>query len=242
MVKELEIILPVHNEEKNLKDVFLKIHNSIKDIIDYSVIACEDGSTDNSKKILSDLSKVYPMKIITSEQRKFYSKAVMDGIKKAEADYLLFMDSDGQCDPEDILKLWIHRKEYDIINGYRVLRLHSLHRKICAKIFYFFYKILFNVPLRDPSMSFIMVSKKVYSNLNNYSPYLPDGFFWEFNARAFIKGYSFKEIGINHKYRTFGDTKIYHLYKIPLIGFNNIYGLIKVFWKRKKIEKNYDQE
>ena len=124
------------------------------------------------------------MNLITDTQRKFYSKAVIDGIKKASSDYLLIMDSDGQCDPVDILKFWNFRHDSDLINGYREPRYDFAYRIFISKVFYFFYKILFKVPLRDPSFAYVFMNKKTYMSLNNFQPLMPDGFFWEFNARA----------------------------------------------------------
>ena len=42
------------------------------------------------------------MILISEDKRKYYSLAVLDGIKKATSEFLLIMDSDGQCDPKDI--------------------------------------------------------------------------------------------------------------------------------------------
>ena len=64
--------------------------------------------------------------------------------------------------------------------------------------------------------------------MNNFVPYLPDGFFWEFNARANKLNFSFNEIKINHRKRSSGDTKIYTLSKLPKIAYNNFTGLLKL--------------
>ena len=72
------------------------------------------------------------------------------------------------------------------------------------------------------------MNKKTYTSLNNFQPYLPDGFFWEFNARAKKLNFSFIEIKINHRKRSSGDTKIYTLSKLPKIAYNNLFGLLKL--------------
>ena len=95
------------------------------------------------------------------------------------------------------------------------------------------YKILFNVPLRDPSFAYVFMSKKVYSKLNNFEPLMPDGFFWEFNARAKAFNFSFNEIKINHRKRSSGDTKIYTLKNLPKIAYTNGVGLLKLRFLKK---------
>ena len=163
------------------------------------------------------------MILISDNTRKFYSKAVIDGIKRADADYLLIKDSDGQCDPVDILNFWSLKENSDLVNGYRYPRYDFAYRRFISKAFFIMYKILFNVPLRDPSFAYVFMNKKVYSNLNNFIPLMPDGFFWEFNARAKSLNFTFNEIKINHRKRSSGDTKIYTLKNLLTLFFAFVY-------------------
>ena len=111
------------------------------------------------------------------KKRKGFSKAVQDGIKKSTAKHLLIMDSDGQCDHKKILSLWYYRDNFDLINAYRIKRVDYAYRRLYSQVCFIIYKILFNVPLRDPSFGFIMMNKKAYKSLNNYKILCPDGFF-----------------------------------------------------------------
>ena len=76
------------------------------------------------------------------------------------------MDSDGQCDFKKILEFWKYRKDYDSINAFRIRRKDFAYRRVFSSVCYFIYNILFQVPLKDPSFTFIMVKKKVYKSLN----------------------------------------------------------------------------
>ena len=80
----------------------MDIYEALNNEIDFEFIITEDGSTDDTKKILNDLKNELPMILISEDKRKYYSLAVLDGIKKASSEFLLIMDSDGQCDPMDI--------------------------------------------------------------------------------------------------------------------------------------------
>ena len=57
---------------------------------------------------------------------------------------------------------------------------------------------------------------------------MPEGFFWEYNARAIYKGYKILEIGIEHKKRKYGDTQIFHVWRLPKIALINFIGLLRV--------------
>ncbi len=153
---------------------------------------------------------------------------MLDGISAAKADYLLIMDSDGQSNPDEIINFWNKRSSADIVSGNRKNREDYMYRKLYSKIALIIYKILFNVPLKDPSYAYIMMNKKIYQNLNNFKPFMPDGFFWEFNARACKKGFSFFNLDIIHAKRSYGETRIYHWSKLPIVSYRNLIGMIKI--------------
>ena len=225
--------MPVYNEAKSIEETIKEIYDTLSGKIDFQFIISEDGSSDGTKEILKKLKDFYPMILISDSNRKYYSKAVIDGIKRADADYLLIKDSDGQCDPKDILNFWSSKEKSDLVNGYRHPRHDFAYRRFISKIFFYLYKILFDVPLRDPSFAYVFMSKKVYSKLNNFEPLMPDGFFWEFNARAKTLNFSFNEIKINHRKRSSGDTKIYTLKNLPKIAYTNGVGLLKLRFLKK---------
>ena len=226
-MSKLQILMPVYNEALSIESTLKEIYDTLDGKINFQFIISEDGSTDGTKELLKKLKDIYPMILISDNSRKFYSKAVIDGIKKADADYLLIKDSDGQCDPKDILNFWELKNNSDLVNGYRFPRYDFAYRRFISKMFYYMYKILFNVPLRDPSFAYVFMNKNVYSKLND-EPLMPDGFFWEFNARAKSLDFKFNEIRINHRKRSSGDTKIYTLKNLPRIAYTNGMGLLKL--------------
>ena len=149
----------------------------------------------------------------------------MSGIKKANADYLLIMDSDGQCDPRQIFKFWNVRKKADLVVGYRINRRAFLYRKFFSDFAKLVYGFFFKVKLKDPSFAFSLIRKDVYKSLQNFSPSMPERFFWEYNARAIYKGYKILEIVIDNKKRKFGNTQIFHVCGLPKIALFNFLGL-----------------
>ena len=220
--------MPVHNEANNIGKQITKISNILKKKIKFTFLICEDGSDDGTLEILKKLQRKFKIKVISKKKKQGYSIAVMSGIKRASGDYLLIMDSDGQCDLRQIFKFWKVRNESDIIAGYRIKRKDFLYRKFFSDFAKFVYRIFFKVSLKDPSFAFSLIRRDVYRSLLNFRPSMPEGFFWEYNARASHKGYRILEIGIKHKKRKYGDTKIFHVWKLPAIAFINFIGMMKV--------------
>ena len=228
MSNSLQILMPVHNEGKYIKNHITKVNNILKKKIKFSFLICEDGSSDNTVEILKKLKKKFKIRVLSKKEKQGYSTAVMSGIKIANADYLLIMDSDGQCDPRQIFKFWNVRKKADLIVGYRIKRRDFLYRKFFSDFAKLVYSFFFKVKLKDPSFAFSLIRKDVYKSLQNFTPSMPEGFFWEYNARAIYKGYKILEIGINHKKRKYGDTQIFQVWRLPKIALINFIGLLRV--------------
>ncbi len=228
MSNSLQILMPVHNEGKYIKNHITNVNNILKKKIKFSFLICEDGSSDNTVEILKKLKKKFKIRVLSKKEKQGYSTAVMSGIKIANADYLLIMDSDGQCDPRQIFKFWNVRKKADLIVGYRIKRRDFLYRKFFSDFAKLVYSFFFKVKLKDPSFAFSLIRKDVYKSLQNFTPSMPEGFFWEYNARAIYKGYKILEIGINHKKRKYGDTQIFQVWRLPKIALINFIGLLRV--------------
>ena len=228
MSNSLQILMPAYNEGKNIEDHITKVNNILKKKIKFSFLICEDGSSDNTLEILKKLRKKFKIQILSKKEKQGYSTAVMSGIKKANANYLLIMDSDGQCDPRQIFKFWNARKKADLVIGYRIKRRDFLYRKFFSDFAKLVYGLFFKVKLKDPSFAFSLIRNNVYKYLLNFTPSMPEGFFWEYNARAAHKGYKILEVGIQHKKRKFGNTKIFHFWALPSIAFINFIGMLRV--------------
>ena len=114
-IDNLQILMPAHNEANSIGSQISKIDKILKKKIRFSFLICEDGSDDETLKILNKLKRKFKIHIISKKKKQGYSKAVMSGIRKAKGDYLLIMDSDGQCDPKEILNFWKARNQSDII-------------------------------------------------------------------------------------------------------------------------------
>ena len=95
---KISIIIPVFNEEKTISRVLKKILN-LKMIWKKEVIVVNDGSTDNTLKIIK---KFKPHRIISYSQNRGKGYALSQGIKNCNGDYVLIQDADLEYDPEDI--------------------------------------------------------------------------------------------------------------------------------------------
>jgi dolichol-phosphate mannosyltransferase len=231
---DVQVILPVHNEAESIEHTIREIYQEISAKVSMEFIVCEDGSVDDTKVILNQLSSELPIKLIMSNERKGYSQAVKDGMKALDAPYLLCLDSDGQCDPYDFWKFWESRDQYEVLIGWRTKRADSGLRRLLSRSFYVIYKLFFNVPVHDPSCPFVLARQPVITSLVAEMEHMQQGFWWEFTARAYLHGFNIKEIPVNHRVRLAGKTQVYHLKKIPGIGLRHFLALFQIKFPTKR--------
>ena len=103
-MKKLSVILPCFNESKNIPFVLDRFNKVIiRD--DIEVIFIDNGSTDNTQKVLEDLIPKFKFaKFVKLIENKGYGYGILSGLKVAKGKYLSWTHSDMQTDPKDIIK------------------------------------------------------------------------------------------------------------------------------------------
>jgi dolichol-phosphate mannosyltransferase len=197
--------------------------------LDVGFIICEDGSKDNTQEILRRLAKELPMRLNLGDARKGYSKAVCEGIWMLKSDYLLCLDSDGQCDPKDFWLFWESRNQADVVLGWRTDRADTFIRRACSRVFYLIYQAIFRTPVHDPSCPYVLMKRSVASRLGGELGAMNQGFWWEFVARVYRRGYKIKELPVRHRVRTAGVTQVYHWRKMPGIFFRHVAAIFRIW-------------
>ncbi|RXI98196.1 glycosyltransferase [Anaerobacillus alkaliphilus] len=115
MKPKVSVIVPVYNTEKYLEKCIESLVNQTLENIE--IIIINDGSTDNSQRIIDRLQEKYPSKIITLyTENKGPGNARNYGIKMARARYVGFADSDDFVDQEMFKKLYkLAKQGHDFI-------------------------------------------------------------------------------------------------------------------------------
>ena len=230
---EVEVLLPVHNEGESIEATIRGMFNELSRVARTGFIVCEDGSRDNSKQVLRELAQQWPIRLNLSDARKGYSKAMREGMEMLEADFLLCLDSDGQCDPRDFADFWQIRESADVVIGWRTHRADPLVRRIFSKFFFLFYQAVFRAPVHDPSCPYVLIRKPVAKMLAKELGSMKEGFWWEFVARAHRRGFSIRELPIHHRLRSVGVTQVYKWRKMPDIFFRHL-AAIWTIWKQTR--------
>mgnify|MGYP004003100489 CR=1 FL=1 len=237
MVKEIQIVTPVYNEEKNIhttiENFFTEYENSNFKI---SFIVSEDGSTDSSIQIINNLMQTYDITLLSSPERKNYTDAVLLGLRETTSEIISFVDSDGQYDAKDLERLYEKLKPGKIVIGHRHPRVDNIFRLFISGSFKKLYRVLLNISLKDPSCGYFMAYRKDIESIihEDVAGLIKEGFWWEFYAWCIKRRLEIIEIPIRHFNRKDDNTVVFKLNKIPGIAIRNIIGLIQL----KKLIRN----
>jgi len=138
--KNIAIIIPVFNDEEVLKELQSRLQIMLNENhYQYKIIFIDDGSTDNSWNIITELqnndSNICGLKLLRNFGQQ---NAIAAGLDYAEGDVVVIMDSDLQDKPEDIPKLISALEENDASMAIAkwIRRKDSFFKKFVSKLFY----------------------------------------------------------------------------------------------------------
>lgn len=171
--EKISVLIPAFNEEEGIISTInetIKVLNEIGN--DYEIIIIDDGSKDNTYKIVSENLSNFNGRVKIKRYDKNIGKghAIKYGFNFATGDYVLFLDADMDIHPNQInifLDL-IRKHEADIVMGSKrhkdSIVNYPLIRKIYSNIYYFLIKLLFGLPIKDTQTGFKLFR---YSSLKN---------------------------------------------------------------------------
>ena len=205
---DLSVVIPLLNEEESLTE----LHDWIAGIMQsnhfsYEIIFIDDGSTDDSWKIIKKLSKKDSnVKGIQFLKNFGKSQALHAGFDKVQGDVVITMDADLQDNPEEIPELYkmISKDGLDLVSGWKKKRYDSvLAKNLPSKLFNWAARKTSGVKLHDFNCGLKAYKKSVVKNIEvrgEMHRYIP----------VLAKNAGFSKIDekiVKHQARKYGKTK-----------------------------------
>jgi len=219
--KLLTIVVPVYNEEKTIENVLLSLTKLREKIETIEIIVVNDGSKDNSLKILKENHNYYDV-LINNVQNKGKGNAVKSALEKANGKYIVFQDADLEYDPQDFKKFvnLINKFSPDLIIGSRFnyadyTRSHHFFNKIGNMCITFIFNIFYQTTFTDVYSCYACFKRELLDHHNLKS----NGFeqHAEILCKVVKKGKKFYEVPINYNGRTHEEgkkIKFYHIFSV----------------------------
>ena len=141
------IIIPIFNESENIIKLNSEIIETTKILKQkgyiFEIIYIDDGSTDDSFKILDNLKNPITTTIIKNNTNLSQSSSILNGVENASFDNIILLDGDLQNDPNDMIKMidQYSKKQNVVIHGFRRFRQDPFFtKKLPSKIANFLVK------------------------------------------------------------------------------------------------------
>jgi len=220
---DLNILIPVYNEEKTIIEVLVKLNKVCKSINNKSIIVVDDGSTDKTHKLLEKNKKLYD-KLVTSAVNKGKGSAIILGLNEVSSGYILIQDADLEYDPNEIPRLWEIVKSNDIdvlltsrLSGSPLTRVHYFWHKLGNKSITLMFNLINNTTFTDIYSGYVIFARKLI-NTKNLKFY---GWGQQAEILTYLKNKSKKiyEAPISYKGRTYEEGKKINIYAmVPVIS------------------------
>ena len=176
-MKLLSIVFSFRNEEGNIRELIERVHSCLEKIPNwkYEAIFVNDDSTDNSEKILLELQKIYPIRIINMSRNFGIDPCVLAGFRNAKGDAIIYLHSDLQDPPEviaDLIKK--HEEGFEIVHTVRTKRKgEGKFRMFVTKIAYRIINLLSDINLPIEAGDYKLISQKALTNILNQKEFRP---------------------------------------------------------------------
>lgn len=205
---DISVVIPLLNEEESLKELHFWIVRVMENNnFSYEILFIDDGSTDNSWEIISDLAKEnVHVKGIRFQRNFGKSQALHAGFAQAGGEVVITMDADLQDSPDEIPELYrmIKNQNYDLVSGWKKKRYDAvLSKNIPSKLFNWAARKTSKVKLHDFNCGLKAYRKEVVKNIEvsgEMHRYIP----------VLAKNAGFGKITekiVQHQPRKYGKTK-----------------------------------
>lgn len=205
---DISVVIPLYNEEESLPELNSWIENVMeKNNFSYEIMYVDDGSTDNSWNVITQLqAKSNNVRAIKFQRNYGKSPALHCAFQKVKGDVVITMDADLQDSPDEIPELYrmVREDGYDLVSGWKKKRYDSkLTKNIPSKLYNATARRVTGIELHDMNCGLKAYKKEVVKSIEIYNDmhrYIP----------ALAKNAGFTNIGekvVTHSARKYGKTK-----------------------------------
>ena len=224
----LSVFFPAYNDAGTIASLVISAVKVAATLTpDYEVIVVNDGSSDDTPKILDELAKIYPghVRIVHHAKNRGYGGALRTGFATASKDYVFYTDGDAQYDPSEMAALWSKlTDDVDWVNGWKISRSDPLHRIIIGRLYHHMVKLLFGLKVRDVDCDFRLMRRRIFDvvQLEKDSGVIC----LEMMKKFQDAGFKVAEHPVHHYHRTYGKSQFFNFRRI----FKTAVDVLKLWW------------
>jgi glycosyltransferase involved in cell wall biosynthesis len=225
----LTVFFPAYNDAGTIASlVITSVKVAATLTPDYEVIVINDGSKDDTAKILDELARIYPdhVRVVHHQKNRGYGGALRSGFAAASKDFVFYTDGDAQYDPAEMALLWEKMTDgVDLVNGWKISRSDPMHRIIIGRIYHHMVKILFGLKVRDVDCDFRLMRRRIFDvvTLEKDSGVIC----LEMMKKFQDAGFTVAEHPVHHFHRAYGKSQFFNFPRI----YRTAIDVMKLWWQ-----------
>lgn len=214
-LKLLSLVIPARDEEGCVENTVKDLNAAlIKQAVPHEIIVVDDGSSDDTWKILKNLSNKIPeLKPVRNEAPHGFGRAIVKGLDSMKGDAVIITMADASDSPDDVILYWEKLNEgFECVFGSRfisgsVVEDYPRLKLIANRLANFFIRSIFRLKLNDVTNAFKAYRREV---IEGCKPLISPHFNLtvEIPLKAIVRGYSWTTVPISWKNRTSGVAKL----------------------------------
>jgi glycosyltransferase involved in cell wall biosynthesis len=206
--RSLSLVLPAYNEAEVLGQAIAEAEAALARLVGrYEVLVVDDGSQDATGHVaLAAASKSPHVRLLRHPVNRGYGAALRTGFDAARFDLVAFTDADCQFDLMDLGSLIAQSDSYPLVVGYRMQRQDTWRRRFFSRGYNLLAGTLLGTGVRDCDCALKVFQREALRHLRPEAA----GFFvnTEMLTRARLLGYPVVEVGVTHRPRPRGSSKV----------------------------------
>jgi len=223
-MKSVDILVAVRNEEKNIPDFITKMNELAPGNVKINIIFLEDGSTDDTVKLLNDLSKkLSNINYISFENKYGQYAALTYGLTISKADAVITMDVDGGHPIEtaiEMIELYIEGN--NLVQGHRIVyKRKKFYRTFMSYAYNLFYILIVGVNFFKQNVMFRLMDKSTKEEFLQHKNW------WHIFKTNFKtkEGLKTSYIEYDAPERELGESK-YGFFKLLRLSYKSFFSLL----------------
>lgn len=225
----LSVFFPAYNDAGTIASLVItsvKVAATLTD--DYEVIVINDGSKDDTARILDELARIYPdhVRVVHHPKNRGYGGALRTGFATASKDLVFYTDGDAQYDPTEMTLLWQQmRDDVDWVNGWKISRSDPMHRIVIGRLYHHYVKTLFGLKVRDVDCDFRLMRRRIFDvvRLEKDSGVIC----LEMMKKFQDAGFRVAEQPVHHYHRAHGQSQFFNFPRV----FRTLLDVHKLWWQ-----------
>jgi glycosyltransferase involved in cell wall biosynthesis len=211
----LSIFFPAYNDGGTIASMVISALLTARTLTaDHEVIVIDDGSRDQTPRILDELARVYPeVQVVHHPVNRGYGGALRSGFERASKEYVFYTDGDAQYDPSELAVLWDRMDDtVDLVNGYKISRSDPFHRVLIGRLYHRTVQALFGLKVRDVDCDFRLMRQSVFKKvtLTKSSGVIC----LELMKKVQDAGFRIAEVPVHHFHRAYGKSQFFNFPRI----------------------------